>query len=224
MMRLGPLLAPAALLTLALFSAPARAQEGVDLACVTPAGMHLVDAEVLEIERTPVRLRFAPAGQERAEILVDVLVETSHERAAEAARWFRETVAGELRAAPGIGDAAAGDEGLVAFTRDSLFVVVRRIGGTRDVRALARDIDAALPCRSSAPRPSVQVPDPRIGATLPVEASGALALHVVARGAVASRRTAAGWVVTRTAEGPAEVRVIVVDRALRRSVHVRRLR
>lgn len=215
----------AALSVLSLLScAPALAQApGALVAAVTPPGMHLVDVDVPDVDRVPVRLRFAPAPQARAEVLVDVLVGDDAPSAAEAAAWFRETVSGELPELGGIGDAAVGDAGLVAFVRGEVFVIVRRVAGGQDPVAIARAIDRSLRERRASP-PSgvtVDVPAVPVGETRPIARGDALAMHVTASGPGEARRTRQGWTLTRTAQGAIELHVVVVDRALRR--HVRRV-
>ncbi len=215
----------AALSVLSLLScAPALAQApGALVAAVTPPGMHLVDVDVPDVDRVPVRLRFAPAPQARAELLVDVLVSDDAPSAAEAAAWFRETVSGELPELGGIGDAAAGDAGLVAFVRGEVFVIVRRVAGGHDAVAIARAIDRSLRERRASPPSAVRldVASPQVGETRPIRAGDALAMHVTASGPGEARRTRQGWTLTRTAPGAIELHVVVIDRALRR--HERRL-
>lgn len=209
------------LVTLSCGTALAQVR-GVPVEALTPAGMHLVDVDVPEVDRVPVRLRFAPAPQGRAEVLVDVLLEDDAPSAGAAAAWFRETVSGELPAIAGIGDAAVGDAGLVAFVRDDVLVVVRRIAGAHDVSSIARSIARAIdPARSAGgPHLAVAPRDPQVGETIPIHVAGALALHVTADGPAQARRTRSGWVLSRSGAGPITLRVVIVDRLVRRSERV----
>jgi hypothetical protein len=209
-----------------LACASAHAQRAVPVARVTPPSFELVDVDVPDLESEPVRLRFAPAGQRRAELLVDVRIAGDRRGAQDAAQWLRETTAGPLRALEGIGDAAAGDAGFVAFVRDEVFVVVRRIGGAHDAVAIARGLDAALLERIDAPLPGafVRVPT-QVEASAPIVLSPEiLAAHVLVEGPGLARRTPAGWTIARTGAGPLAVRVIAFDRGLRRLEHRARVR
>lgn len=219
-----PGLASALLVTLplALACVSAHAQRAVSVEEVTPPGWVLIDVDVPEHESAPVRLRFAPEGQARTELLVDVLIAGDRRGAHDAARGLRETTAGELGEVQGVGDAAAGDAGFVAFVRGEVFVVVRRIGGSHDAIAIARRIDASLLQRREValPRAFVQVPA-RIETVAPIQLGPeVLGAHVSVEGPGLARRTADGWLVARSGPGPLTVRVVAFDRHLRRLEHV----
>lgn len=213
-------------LPLVLACASAHAQRAVSVERVTPPGFVLVDVDVPALESEPARLRFAPEGQRRAELLVDVRIASDRRGAHDAARWLRETTAGQLGELEGLGDAAAGDAGFVAFVRDEVFVVVRRIGGAHDARSIARGIDHALLERRELPLPRafVEVP-PQVDGTAPIQlAPEIVGAHVTVEGPGLARRTPSGWLIERSGPGPLTVRVVAFDRHLRRLEHVATIR
>jgi len=203
-----------------LLPAIASAQiAGVPVDSLTPDGLARVDVSVPEHARHGVRLTYA-AEQGAPALRLDVLVASDARAAADAAAWFEQTVAGDLPALARLGDDARGDAGLVAFVRDNVFVVVRSIDGRGgDCRARAAAIDAAL---RSAPRgrpvsdARVRVGDLGPGLTPLQLPDSVLAAHVVASGSAAARRTRDGWSVRRRGDGAWTVRVLAVDRMLRR--------
>lgn len=213
-------------LPLVFACASAHAQRAVPVERVTPPSFELRDVDVPELASEPVRLRFAPAGQRRAELLVDVRIAADRRGARDAARWLRETTAGDLPALNGLGDVAMGDAGLCAFVRDEVFVVVRRIAGAHDAIAIARGLDAALTERIDAPLPGAFARIPaQLEASAPIELSPeVLAAHVLVEGPGHARRTPNGWTIARTGAGPLTVRVIAFDRGLRRLEHIARVR
>ena len=192
---------------------------GVPVDSVTPAGLERIEVNVPEREQNGVQLFFAPHGQTRAEVRIDVLVAPSHREATEAMRFFEETAAGELPNVTGLGDEARGDAGIVALVRDNVFVVVRRIGGGHDALAIARVLDLVIEAvPRSAPGSPVRLAIPELvqGVQLLQLPEGVLEAHVVAGGSASARRTGRGWVLTRHGSEPFTVSVVACDRMLRR--------
>lgn len=207
---------------LVVLASPALAyaqRAGVPVDSVTPAGLERIDVNVPEHEQNGVQLFFAPHGQARAEVRIDVLVASTHLEATARMRFFEQTVAGELPFVGGIGDEARGGASLAALVRDNVFVVIHRIGGVRDALAIARSLDAVI---LSAPRGGVDSPVrlsiPQLGEGVqPLQLpEGVLEAHVVAGGSASARRTSRGWVLVRNGAEPATVSVVACDRMLRR--------
>lgn len=216
-------------LVAAFVATTAVAQDGVLRAgvapdAITPSGMTLADVRVPSEPGHPVRLAFAPADNSPIELLLDVRVAPDVERAREALRWRRRTVAGPAAPVDGIGDEAFGSEGLLVSRRDNVVVALLRVRGERDVASIARRIDrAVLQAPTGAPQAArVDVTLPRElqrGVSEPVRIEGdVLAASVQVSGAAYGRRTRDGWVVTRTRDGSWDARVVYVDRLLRTGV------
>jgi hypothetical protein len=222
MTRAAILGAFAASLTLAI-AATAHAQTvraGVDVAALL-SGMDLLEVRAPERAGEAVRLLVAPNGAQSAEVVVDVLV------GADAAAAKGE-LASQLRGVAGdvpqvrLGDEGYADEGFAAFARDNVAIAIRRMAGALDVRRLATRMDAvvtAAPGGSTRASVRAQVPDVSAMARGEVQRvvapADALAMSVIGSGDVRTRRTREGFVLERTGDGAASVRVIVVDMRLR---------
>lgn len=209
-----------------LFATTASAQSlvhgGVLPEQLVPAGLHLVDVTVPAVDARSVHLGLAPTGQRTSTHTLDVDVAADATTARARLTWFRQTVSGEFPAIRGLGDEAYGDAGLLAFVRDNVFVVVRRIAAGGDVAPLAAHIDRAIAAApagaTSASSPSLRLDEIDEGESRAVQTpADLLAMHLVAEGDAYARRTRTGWVVTRTGPGEYRVRVRVVDQRLRQS-------
>lgn len=214
----------AAALAAVPFAAPASAQvrEGVSARALLPAALRLVDVDVPEEPHAPVRLYYATEADQRASLLADVLVGASPEDARAAMAELVRTTSGALGAPAGAPAGAVGDDELVAFARDNVFVALRSLSRSHDLAALARHASAAIAAARPGPPPTAAssahvARDPQVGEAVPIVLSApALAAHVTARGPGYARRTPSGWVLARTAEGPIDLAVVVVDELLRR--------
>lgn len=214
--------------------APASAQHaraGVSIDALR-AGLAEHGLEVREIEIPdvsdvvlPVRLALGAPGAQTASALLDVHVAASvidarawaAERAETAST--RRLVARDARTSS---DTASGAASIVVGSHANVVFEVRVIDPTLDASILAAIARAAIDASpADAPRaralPPPQLPrDLAVGASAPIQLpSGVAAARVVATGAGYARRAPRGWFVTRTAEGPIDVRILAVDPLLR---------
>ncbi|MCS6799120.1 MAG: hypothetical protein NZ898_11435 [Myxococcota bacterium] len=207
----------------------ARAQPPqVALTDLIPPGLSLVDVRIPERADTPVRLLLSGSGagpRASAELLVDVLLAPDAAAARRALQDVLRAVQWPPPARPGLGEVGVADEGMAAWVRGPLLLLVRRVAGRHDAAALAERIDGVLrdrgprtaprcdACRATLPDVAalpvgggVRVPRPR----------AAVALSLFVEGDVTARRLADGdWWLERTGPQPVRVRAVTLDAALR---------
>jgi len=191
---------------------------GVPVDALTPDGMHRVDVNLPF--HAGVQLFYAPEGQARATLRVDVEVGSDAADAADAAAWFVRTSAGALPRLDGVGDHARGASDLVAFVRDNVFVVVRPLTQGPDGVSIAHRLDDVIqraPRGSTASAP-VALPALTTGSNALQLPGWVLASNVEARGAASARRTRGGWVVSLGESAPYGLTVQTCDAMLRRRV------
>ncbi len=212
------LVVSAALFATAACASAQNARPLADL--LAPPAMERVGVRAPDDLRLPVRLEYAPSGQDRAEVWIDVLRADSPRAAAARAEQLAGTAAAAgLAPRDDLGDRAWGDRGLVVLVRGSTVVSVRVLAGAHDAVAIGRRVIGAL---DRAPGASGATPRLRLEGqpTAEVPARVAfdgevLAAHVVADGGAYARRAPEGWVVVRSGDGPFEVRAWVVGPDLR---------
>lgn len=212
---------------LALAAAPAGAQPrthgGVSADALTPAGLTRVEVIAPDTAAVPVRLVYARAGQPTREpiLVAEVLVARDAGGAHAAfAAWEQRRVARVLPAFAGIGDRAAGAEGVLGFVRDNVFVSLRRLDRALDLLPIGRAWDAAIvrsPAGSASGALDVRFDSgAQIGVAVPLTIPGAiLASELRVEGPAILQRTPDGWTLTRTGAGPIEIRGYAVDARLR---------
>lgn len=187
---------------------------------VAPAGMDRVEVRVPDDPRIPVRLLYAPRGQTRAQVWVDVLVADSADDAAARAEWLARTSSSAgLAPVADVGDRAWGDGGMVVFVRGETVAAVRVLSDAHDALAIARRVDGALTAArgAAAPAPRARL-EGNPGADTPARVlfeGDVVGAHVVASGDAYARRSHDGWVVVRTGEGAFEVQAFVAGPDLR---------
>jgi len=202
----------------------AQVRAGVPLSSIAPAGMSLLWAQAPDTRDGPARVAFASMGAQSPQLVVDVWVTVDARAARRRAAAVLDTMTHELSAITALGDRAWGDAGLVVLVRDNVTVLVRALGGGRGALATAAHIDAALRAApAGAPRPGapsvIFASAPQVGVPVPIRVRGdVVGVHVSVDGDGYARRTRAGWVLTRTGEGPFALRVVVVDSMLRVAV------
>lgn len=205
--------------------APAGARavrSGLSLELLSMPGMERLEVVAPDDEEMPVRVSFG-APQRGVELVVDVRVAIDAAAANEAFESLKRDAARELAPASGVGDAAVRSGSLVVLVRDNIAVRVHRVRGSADVLAAARRIDEAiLASPIGVPRalvPRLRHADPQIGETVTLVIEGdVVGAELAARGPARLRRTAGGWLLTRTAPGRIEIAGTAVDSRLRVSV------
>jgi len=219
MMRLLMKMTLGAATILLLTAACASAQSTTRADALTPAGLERIEVRAPDHEDIAVRLMYAPPGQQRAEVWMDVVVESSPAHARHRAEQLASRVAAGLDPRDDVGEAAWGDRGMVVLARGSVAVAIRVIAGGHDALVIAQRVDAAL---RQAPAGSPGAPRLRVGAGQPGGAPAPIAFegdvvaaHVAVTGDAYARRTRDGWVLVVTGEGPYAVHAFAVDSALR---------
>jgi hypothetical protein len=203
----------------AVFAGEPVIHGGVPVDALTPAGMQRLSIEAPTAAGRPVRLSFGASGT--AEVVMEVLVAADAASARAALDDWKRTM---QLAPPGeaLGDAGYGGGTTHGFVRDNVFAMVRRVAGEADAAAIAAQVDAAIK-NAPAGDPTLAAvavqsfDDAQLGADpVPLAfASGLIAANVSVCGPAYARRTAAGWVLVRTAPGAVTVRVTGVDVFLR---------
>jgi hypothetical protein len=201
-------------------TAPLRA--GVPVSAIAPDGMALLSITAPPAADQPIALAFGDPERGAPSVLADVLVAGDAAIARAALAALLKTSARPLPPRDGVGDAAYGGASAFGFTRDNVMIAYRSLDGEADAEALAASADAAVLAAPFGSAAAERIPAVALGAgqvgdpPTPVFVGAAyLSARPIVDGPGYARRTAEGWVIVRTGDGPIRAEILAVDDRLR---------